>query len=43
MVLLLVDEVDEFIEVAKRAGIELRISEAEVFAKKKSCDALTTC
>ena len=34
MVLLSVDEVDEFIEVAKRAGIEPRISEAEVFAKK---------
>ena len=34
MVLLSVDEVDEFIEVAKRAGIEPRISEAAVFAKK---------
>ncbi len=34
MVLLSVDEVDEFIEVAKRAGIEPRISEAEAFAKK---------
>ena len=34
MVLLSVDEVAEFIEVAKSAGIESRISEAEVFAKK---------